>query len=108
MKRTLCILLSLMLAVTGFAGLCVPAAAEGTGKTIELVTNGAADYILGAQQSNIWFGNYKQSSDDDGGFNVDPVKWRGCSCLPTRIWMWCSIMNRKRTSRGKPACFAHG
>ncbi len=41
MKRTLCILLSLMLAVTGFAGLAVPAAAAGTGKAIELVTNGA-------------------------------------------------------------------
>lgn len=40
MKRTLCILLSLMLAVTGFAGLCVPAAAADW-QTGDVVTLGS-------------------------------------------------------------------
>ena len=41
MKRTLCVLLSLMLAVTGFAGLAVPASAEGTGSSaIKTITDG--------------------------------------------------------------------
>ena len=40
MKRTLCILLSLLLAVTGFAGLCVPAAAADW-QTGDVVTLGS-------------------------------------------------------------------
>ena len=41
-----------------------------------LVVNGGVPYINGAQQSSVWFGHYKQSSDGNGGFNVDPIKWR--------------------------------
>ncbi|MBO4913572.1 MAG: hypothetical protein J5449_00040, partial [Oscillospiraceae bacterium] len=40
-------------------------------KTINLVS-GKADYIKGAQQTNVWFGNYMQSSAD----SKEPVKWR--------------------------------
>ena len=28
------------------------------------------------EYSFVWFGNYKQSSDGNGGYNVDPIKWR--------------------------------
>ncbi|MFQ8638112.1 MAG: InlB B-repeat-containing protein [Acutalibacteraceae bacterium] len=35
-----------------------------------------ADHLEGGQASNVYFGNYKQSSDGNGSFNVDPVKWR--------------------------------
>ena len=38
--------------------------------------NLAAVGVLGAQMSSVWFGNYKQSSDGNGGYNVEPVKWR--------------------------------
>ncbi len=42
---------------------------------IRLATDGAA-YIEGAMASSVWFGNYKQSSNGEGGFKVEPVKWR--------------------------------
>ncbi len=67
------ILLLLSSAAVGGTGFALTAAAEDAGKAICLVTNGAAEYILGAQQSNIWFGSYKQSSDGADGFNVDPI-----------------------------------
>ena len=46
-----------------------------TSKSIQLALLGMPN-IRGAQQSKIWFGNYKQSSDGNGGYNVDPIKWR--------------------------------
>ena len=98
MKRTLCILLSIMLAVTGFAGLCVPAAAAETGKTIEIVTNGKADYITGAQTSSVWFGNYMQSSAD----SKEPVKWRVLSNADGKLF----LLNRRRRQQLKEAYFA--
>ena len=48
----------------------------GNGKALQMTENGAAANIIGAQTSNVWFGNYKQSGDGAGGFNVDPIKWR--------------------------------
>ncbi|MBR5620717.1 MAG: hypothetical protein IKW76_13370, partial [Clostridia bacterium] len=41
-------------------------------KTINLVS-GKADYIKGAQTSNVWFGNYKQSGNKTDGWSVDPI-----------------------------------
>lgn len=32
--------------------------------------------LKGRQKSNVYFGNYKQSSDGQGGYNNDPIKWR--------------------------------
>ncbi|MBR4767055.1 MAG: hypothetical protein IK085_09885, partial [Clostridia bacterium] len=73
-------IISLLLSVIMVLGVCavspVTAGAEETGKTIRFVKNGNADFIKGAQQNNIWFGHYQQSSDGNGGFNVDPIKWR--------------------------------
>ena len=43
-----------------------------TPKAINLAAGG----VLGAQQSSVWFGNYKQSSNGAGGYNFEPVKWR--------------------------------
>ena len=50
--------------------------AEGSRKAIRLVENGAATNIEGERKSNIYFGNYLQSSDGAGGFRNEPIKWR--------------------------------
>ena len=54
------------------------AAAPGidTGKAIQLVDSGTAANIGGGQADNIYFGTYKQSSDGNSGYNIDPIKWR--------------------------------
>ena len=54
----------------------IKAKAEEPVKAIQLVTNGVANNIEGAQKSNVYFGTYKQTSDGKGGFNIDPIKWR--------------------------------
>ena len=51
-------------------------AADGDSAAIQFVTNSAAPSIQGAQANSVWFGNYPQSSNEEGGFNVDPIKWR--------------------------------
>jgi hypothetical protein len=72
-------ILSLLLALLLVPGVCVvapvTAGAEETGKAIRFVKNGVLDDISGAYNSIIWFGNYRQSSDGNGGFNNDPIKW---------------------------------
>ncbi|MBR5620524.1 MAG: Ig-like domain repeat protein [Clostridia bacterium] len=52
-------------------GVAAPSVARDS-KAIELAANGKAGNILGAQESNVWFGNYMQSSAD----SKEPVKWR--------------------------------
>ena len=47
-----------------------------TGKAIQLVDNGTAANISGGQADSVYFGTYKQSSDGNGGYNTDPIKWR--------------------------------
>ena len=47
-----------------------------TGKAIQLVKDGAAANITGGQVSNIYFGTYEQSKNEDGTYNTDPIKWR--------------------------------
>ena len=32
--------------------------------------------IKGAQKSSVYFGNYKQSSDGNGNYLTEPIKWR--------------------------------
>ena len=56
-------------------------------KNINLVTNGEADYIEGAQKSNVYFGTYKQTSDGNGGFNIDPIKWRVLSNSDGKLFL---------------------
>ena len=52
------------------------AAETDTGKAIQLVDSGTAANISGAQADNIYFGTYRQSSDGNSGYNIDPIKWR--------------------------------
>ena len=52
------------------------AAGTDTGKAIQLVDSGTAANISGAQADNIYFGIYQQSSDGNGSYNIDPIKWR--------------------------------
>ena len=50
---------------------------------VRLVTNGAAANIAGAQQNNVYFGNYMQSSKD----SKDPVKWRVLSNADGKLFL---------------------
>ncbi|WP_338125329.1 S-layer homology domain-containing protein [Pseudoflavonifractor phocaeensis] len=52
------------------------AAGTDTGKAIQLVDSGTAANIGGGQADNLYFGTYQQSSDGNGGYNTDPIKWR--------------------------------
>ncbi len=51
---------------------------ENSNKEIALIERDYmfAPNIEGAQASNVYFGNYPQSSDNNGGFKVEPIKWR--------------------------------
>ena len=90
-KKTLSVFLAMLMVfgtfAVGGAGLALTASADDTNKAIRLVTNGALDGIEGAQQNNVWFGNYKQSGDGAGGFNVDPIKWRVLSNADGKLFL---------------------
>ena len=47
-----------------------------TGKAIQLVDSGTAANISGGQADSVYFGTYQQSSDGNGGYHIDPIKWR--------------------------------
>ena len=64
----------------------VYAADEGR-PAMQLVVDGNANDIAGAQASSVWFGNYPQSSNGNGGFNVDPVKWRVLAKEDSRLFL---------------------
>ena len=40
------------------------------------VVGGTAANIGGGQADNLYFGTYQQSSGGNGGYNIDPIKWR--------------------------------
>ena len=66
-------ILSLLLVFCLVAGLLPTVAfAAETGKAIQIGTS----QIEGGQASSVYFGNYQQSSNGDGGYNNDPIKWR--------------------------------
>ena len=69
---------SLVLAIMAgtFSLISMPSYAADGVKAIQLVNNGTVAGIQGTQMSNVYFGNYKQSSDGEGGFIVEPIKWR--------------------------------
>ena len=85
-KKLLAVFLAALFVLPGL-GVGMTASARDDAKAVNLVTNGAADYITGAQVSSVWFGNYKQSSDGAGGFNVDPVKWRVLSNADGKLFL---------------------
>lgn len=50
---------------------------SGTSSTRrDAVVGGIAANIGGGQADNLYFGTYQQSSDGNGGYNIDPIKWR--------------------------------
>ena len=44
--------------------------------TVGAVVGGTAANIGGGQADNLYFGTYQQSSGGNGGYNIDPIKWR--------------------------------
>ncbi len=74
-RACLGIFLSCALVVSNFAGTYRDGAvvsATGTGKNLQLVINGRANNILGAQGSYVYYGNYYQSNSTQR----EPIKWR--------------------------------
>ena len=73
-KRILSLLLCCVILVGGMPTTTFAAddGSTNTGKAIQL----GMSQIMGGQASNVYFGNYKQSSNGSGGYNTDPIKWR--------------------------------
>ena len=84
---SLAMLMTLGTIAVGGTGFVPAASAADAGKAVRIVTNGAAEFITGAQTSAVWFGNYKQSSDGENGFNVDPIQWRVLSNADGRLFL---------------------
>ena len=84
-KRILSILLTLCM-VLSIAPTAAFAEGEGntnTGKAIQIGTS----QIEGGQASSVYFGNYQQSSDGNGGYNTDPIKWRVLSNADGKLFL---------------------
>ncbi len=56
-------------------------------RAIQLVDSGTAANISGGQESSIYFGTYKQSSDGSGGYSTDPIKWRVLSNADGKLFL---------------------
>ncbi len=74
-------LLCLLTALLGLLGAGQIWAENGTTSGTSSTRRGAVDSgtaanIGGGQADNIYFGTYQQSSDGNGGYNTDPIKWR--------------------------------
>ena len=75
MKRALRGLLALCLVVTLLPGFTPAAAAADTGKAVQLGTGGISD-PSGSTWDYVYVGAYQQSSDGNGGYKIEPIKWR--------------------------------
>ena len=64
----------------------MPAIAFAEDDAKKSITLGASA-LEGVQKSNVWFGNYKQSSDGNGGFKVEPIKWRALRNSEGLVWL---------------------
>lgn len=64
----------------------MPAIAFAEDDAKKSITLGASA-LEGVQKSNVWFGNYKQSSDGNGGFKVEPIKWRVLRNSEGLVWL---------------------
>ena len=91
MKKVLSFLLVLLLCLSL---LPAPApAADGeeaaSGPAIRIVNSAAAAAAVfpGGQKSSVYFGSYKQSAKEGGGFNVDPIKWRVLENASGRLFL---------------------
>lgn len=78
-KRITAFLLSVAMILSLVPTFSLTALADETGTqattTAKNITLGTSA-LKGGQKSNVYFGNYKQSSDGNGGYNIDPIKWR--------------------------------
>ncbi len=78
------------------------AGSKGTGKAIQLVKNGTADNITGAQTSVIHFGNYRQSSPAASSTYKAHIKWRVLENANGQLFLLSDqnldIMNYNQTS----------
>lgn len=64
----------------------MPAIAFAEDDAKKSITLGASA-LEGVQKSSVWFGNYKQSSDGNGGFKVEPIKWRVLRNSEGLVWL---------------------
>ena len=85
--KTKQIFAAMLAAVMAACLLPTAAFAADTGKAIQLVENGTAANISGGQADNIYFGTYQQSSDGNGGYNVDPIEWRVLSNADGKLFL---------------------
>lgn len=85
-RRIISFLLAICLLV-GLMPTAAFAAGTDTGKAIQLVDHGIAANIIGGQTSSIYFGTYQQSSNESGGYNVDPIKWRVLSNADGKLFL---------------------
>ena len=80
MKKVLSFLLVLLLCLSLLPA-PAPAAdgeAAASGPAIRIVNSAAAAAAVfpGGQKSSLYFGSYKQTAKEGGGYNVDPILWR--------------------------------
>ena len=59
----------------------------GSDKAMQLADSGTAANIGGGQASSIYFGKYKQSGDGNGGYNIEPIKWRVLSSAGGKLFL---------------------
>ena len=75
-RRLLTAMLAMLMVFTFVPQMSAPVYATDSGKpAIQLVDNGSAPNITGAQASSIWFGNYWCNYPTSQG-NILPIKWR--------------------------------
>lgn len=57
--------------------------------------------IQGEQKSSVYFGNYKQSSDGNGGYLTEPIKWRVLQNADGKLFLLAILIFilRKRMKR---------
>ena len=80
-KRMLSILLSFCMIL-----LFIPTGIYADGESNKSISLGLSA-LKNNQDSFLYFGNYQQSSDGSGGFNVEPVKWRVLSNENNTAWL---------------------
>ena len=80
-KRMLSILLSFCMIL-----LFIPTGIYADGESNKNISLGLSA-LKNNQDSFLYFGNYQQSSDGSGGFNVEPVKWRVLSNENNTAWL---------------------
>lgn len=87
MKKRLLSLFCALALCLGLLPSAAFAAGTDTGKAIQLADSETAANIGGGQADNLYFGTYQQSSDGNGGYNIDPIKWRVLSNSDGKLFL---------------------